>query len=244
MRGQLHFAVTPSLHAAALISLGRQGDGHRVTSRHHAVTRPAVPSGDKRLIVVSAQPTPELLTAVGHALLRSVAIGQGDPLRSAADAIARLERLLPGAGAEAQMVAVLLAVTDDATSQPVVASPAPTPQSQPHSARRQAKAGKPVKQTRKPKASAPLIDVNGRLISSKGIGGVAVISQAEARKALGMSCIQMLKLENQKLLSRIQESGSRLVYYDVRQVQKLLDLIHRDADPVTDADDVVTDVVA
>lgn len=88
------------------------------------------------------------------------------------------------------------------------------------------------------------MDSSGRLISSKGIGGVAVISQAEARKALGMNCPQMLKLENQKLLTRIQESGSRLVYYDVRQVQKLLDLIDRDADPQPDDDDDATDPMA
>ena len=73
------------------------------------------------------------------------------------------------------------------------------------------------------------MDIHGKLISSKEINGIAVISQAEARKALGVSCVQMLKLENQKLLGRIQESGSRLVYYDVCQVQKLLDMI--DATP-------------
>ncbi len=73
------------------------------------------------------------------------------------------------------------------------------------------------------------MDASGKLLSSREISGVAVISQAEARKALGMSCIQMLKLENQKLLTRIQESGSRLVFYDVCQVQHLLDMI--DATP-------------
>ena len=59
-----------------------------------------------------------------------------------------------------------------------------------------------------------------------------------------MNCPQMIKLENQKLLSRIQESGSRLVYYAVAEVQKLIDLIDRGADPVIDDDDAVTDPVA
>ena len=73
------------------------------------------------------------------------------------------------------------------------------------------------------------MDASGKLISSKEIGGVAVISQAEARKVLGMSCIQMLKLENQKLLARVQEAGSRLVFYSVAEVQHLLDKL--DATP-------------
>ena len=88
------------------------------------------------------------------------------------------------------------------------------------------------------------MDASGKLLSSREIGGVAVVSQAEARKALGMNCQQMIKLENQKLLSRIQESGSRLVYYAVAEVQKLLDLIHRDADPQPDADDAAADPMA
>ena len=136
------------------------------------------------------------------------------------------------------MIAVLLAVTDDATSQPVVASPAPQSQSQPTPARRQAKAGKPVKQTRQAKPATPRMDASGKLLSSRKINDTDVISQAEARKVLGMSCVQMIKLENQKLLSRIQESGSRFVYYDVRQVQKLFNLLDRGvADPVAKPDD-------
>ena len=190
------------------------------------------------------QPSPEILTHVGHALLRSIATGQGDQLRHAADALVKLTRLLPGAGAEGRMIAVLLAVTDDATSQPVVASPAPQSQSQPTPTRRQAKASKQAKTSRKSKASVPIMDINGRLLPSREVNGIAVISQAEARKALGMNCPQMLKLENQKLLSRIQEPSSRLVYYDVRQVQKLLDLIDRGADPQPDDDDAVGDGVA
>ena len=73
------------------------------------------------------------------------------------------------------------------------------------------------------------MDIHGKLISSRKINDTDVVSQAEARKALGMNCPQMIKLENQKLLTRIQESGSRLVFYDVCQVQHLLDMI--DATP-------------
>ena len=191
--------------------------------------------------VQSNQPSPELLNAVGHAILRSVAIGQGDILRHAADAIGRLERMLPNASSEARLIAVLMSLTDDPTPQPVVASPAPQPTSQSQPARR---TSKPAKTSRKSKAAHPRMDASGKLLSSREIGGVAVISQAEARKALGMNCPQMIKLENQKLLSRIQESGSRLVYYTVAEVQKLLDLLDRGADPQPDDDDAVTDGVA
>ena len=90
----------------------------------------------------------------------------------------------------------------------------------------------------------PIVDINGKILPSREVNGIAVISQAEARKALGMSCIQMLKLEDQKLLARIQESGSRLVYYDVCQVQKLIDLIDRGADPDADDADATDDGVA
>ena len=165
------------------------------------------------------------MTATGHAILRSIAIGQGDILRHAADAIGRLERMLPNASSEARLVATLMAISSDHPSQPVVASPAPTPTP----ARRQAKEPKPAKASRKSKASTPRMDASGRLLSSKEISGIAVVSQAEARKVLGMSCIQMIKLENQKLLGRIQESGSRLVYYPVAEVQNLLDKL--DATP-------------
>ena len=191
-----------------------------------ATRRPA--HDTSRFCVSTTAPSPELLTHVGHALLRSIATGQGDQLRHAADALVKLTRLLPGAGAEGRMIAVLLAVTDDATSQPVVASPAPQPS--PARPTRIARSNKSARQPRKIRtASVPRMDASGRLQPSKEIGGVAVISQAEARKALGMSCIQMIKLENQKLLGRIQESGSRLVFYDVCQVQHLLDMI--DATP-------------
>jgi hypothetical protein len=165
------------------------------------------------------------MTAVGHAILRSIAAGQGDPLRSAAGALERLDKLLPNASAEARLVATLMAISSDHPSQPVVTVQSPTPAP----ARRKSKPAKPAKQTRQAKASAPRMDASGKLLSSREIGGVAVISQAEARKVLGMSCIQMLRLENQKLLSRIQEGGMRHVYYSTSEVQRLLDLI--DATP-------------
>ena len=194
--------------------------------------------------MITSAPSPELLNHVGHALLRSIAIGQGDILRHAAGALERLADLLPDASPEGRMIAVLLAVTDDQTSQPVVTSPAPQSQSQPTPARRQAKSGKQAKTSRKSKAAVPIMDINGRLISSKGINGIAVISQAEARKVLGMSCIQMLKLEDQKLLGRIQEEGLRHVWYPTQQVQKLLNLLDHGADPQPDDDDGVGEEVA
>ena len=86
------------------------------------------------------------------------------------------------------------------------------------------------------------MDASGRLLPSLEISGVAVIPQAEARKALVMNCPQMIKLENQKLLARIQEGGSRHVWYRVTEVQKLLNLIDRGgADPELADDDDVTD---
>ncbi len=75
------------------------------------------------------------------------------------------------------------------------------------------------------------MDASGRLLPSREINGIAVVSQAEARKALGVSCVQMLRLEGQKALQRIQENGSRLVYYPVAEAQKLLDLIDRTPPP-------------
>jgi hypothetical protein len=174
---------------------------------------------------VISQPTPALLNATGHALLRSIATGKSDHLLAAAAAITRLAALLPGASAECQLTAVLMSLTDDPTPRPVVTSPTPTPTP----SRRQAKEPKPDKQSRKSKASNPRFDSSGRLQPSKEIGGVAVVSQAEARKALGVSCVQMLRLEGQKALTRIQEGGSRLVWYSTSEVQRLIDLI--DATP-------------
>jgi hypothetical protein len=174
--------------------------------------------------VQSNQPSPELLTAVGHAFLRSVAIGQGDILRSAAGALERLDKLLPDASPEGRMVAVLMALTDDPTP-PLVTSPEPQPTPAPSS--RKDATSKADRPTRQSKASNPRMDASGRLLPSREINGIAVVSQAEARKALGVSCVQMLRLEGQKALSRVQESGMRHVFYDVCQVQKLIDLIDR-----------------
>ncbi len=41
----------------------------------------------------------------------------------------------------------------------------------------------------------------------------------------------MIKLENQKLLQRIQEGGSRLVFYSVVEVQRLLTLLTGGPEP-------------
>ena len=70
------------------------------------------------------------------------------------------------------------------------------------------------------------------------------MSQAIARKALGISCLQVLRLEDQKLLTRIQEPSSRLVHYSTGEVQRLLNLLDRGADPQPDDDDDATDPVA
>ncbi len=177
--------------------------------------------GDSAAYYVSTQPSPALLNATGHPLLRSIATGQSDPLRSAAAAITRLADLLPDASTEARMVAVLMSLADDPTPRPVVTSPAPTPSP----VRRQAKEPKPDKQSRQSKASNPRFDSSGKLLPSREINGIAVVSQAEARKALGVSCVQMLRLEGQKALVRVRESGLRHVYYPVEQVQRLIDLI-------------------
>ena len=75
------------------------------------------------------------------------------------------------------------------------------------------------------------MDASGKLLSSRKINDTDVISQAEARKVLGVSCVQMLRLEGQKVLTRVQENGSRLVYYAITEVQRLIDLIDRTPPP-------------
>jgi hypothetical protein len=174
---------------------------------------------------MTAHPSPELLTAVGHNLLLTIAAGHSGPLQAAAGALDRLGRMLPDASPESRLTAVLLAISSEPTPRPVVAvqSPTPTP------ARRKDTTSQSDKQTRKSKASVPRMDASGKLIPHKEINGIAVISQAQARKVLGMNCPQVIKLENQRLLTRIQESGSRLVFYTIAEVQHLLDLI--DATP-------------
>jgi hypothetical protein len=98
-----------------------------------------------------------------------------------------------------------MSLTDEPTprEETMVQSPTPAP------VRRQAKAAKAAKAsrpTRKPKAATPTMDIHGKLIPSKEIDGIAVVSQAEARKVLNVTYGQMLKLEHQKLLQRIQEA--------------------------------------
>ena len=172
-----------------------------------------------------SQPSPELLNRVGHNLLLAIAAGHSGPLQAAASALDRLGRMLPDASAESRLTAVLMSLSSEPTPRPVVAvqSPTPTP------ARRKDTTSQSDKQTRKSKASVPRMDASGKLIPHKEINGIAVISQAQARKVLGMNCPQVIKLENQRLLTRIQESGSRLVFYTIAEVQHLLDLI--DATP-------------
>lgn len=93
------------------------------------------------------------------------------------------------------------------------------------------------------------MDASGRLQASKIIEGVGCVSQSTARQVLGLTCLQMLRLEDQRLLERVQETGFRHVWYPTQQVQRLLDLIDRGvADPVTvpdaDDDDAPTDPMA
>jgi hypothetical protein len=175
---------------------------------------------------MTAQPTPELLNATGHALLLAVATGHSGPLQAAVGALDRLVRLLPDASAESRLTAVLMSLSSEPSPQAetMVQSPTPTSQSQP--ARRTSKADRP---TRKSKAATPRMDSSGKLLPSREIDGIAVVSQAEARKALGVSCVQMLRLEAQKVLVRVRDGGMRHVYYPVEQVQRLLDLL--DATP-------------
>ena len=204
---------------------------------------------------MSNQPTPALLNATGHALLRAIAAGHSAPLQAAAGALDRLGRLLPDASPEGRLVAVLMSLSIEPTSPTVPADQSADDVPPPARGGRQGRAGKAdkadkaVRPARKGKpASQPILDAAGRLQASKIIEGVGCVSQATARKALGISCMQMLKLEDQRLLERVQETGLRHVWYPVQQVQRLLNLIDRGvADPVTvpdtDDDDDATDGV-
>ncbi len=212
------------------------------------------PDNDNAASSVSAQPSPELLNRVGHNLLLAVAAGHSAPLQAAAGALDRLGRLLPDASPEGRMIAVLMSLSIEPTSPTVPTDQRVDAVPPPARARRQGRAGKTdkadktVRPSRKGKpASQPILDAGGRLQASKIIEGVGCVSQSTARQALGVSCLQMLKLEDQRLLERVQEAGLRHVWYPVQQVQRLLDLIDRGvADPVTvpDADDDATDGVA
>jgi hypothetical protein len=75
------------------------------------------------------------------------------------------------------------------------------------------------------------MDASGKLLPSRKINDTDVVSQAEARKALGVSCVQMLRLEAQKVLVRVRDGGMRHVYYPVAEVQRLIDLIDRTPPP-------------
>jgi hypothetical protein len=166
------------------------------------------------------------LNRVGHTLLLTIAAGQGDSLQAAAGALDRLGRLLPDASPESRLTAVLLAISSEPTprEETMVQSPAPAPAP----VRRQAK---PAKASRASKAATPRMDAGGKLLPSRKINDTDVVSQAEARKALGVSCVQMLRLEAQKVLVRVRDGGMRHVYYPVEQVQRLIDLIDRTPPP-------------
>ena len=212
--------------------------------------------GDSAAYNVSAQPSPELLNRVGHNLLLTIAAGHSGPLQAAASALDKLGRLLPDASPEGRMIAVLMSLSIEPTSPTVPADQHDSAVPPPARARRQGRAGKTdktdktVRPARKGKpASQPVMDASGRLQPSRMIGDVDVVSQAIARKALGVSCVQMLKLEDQRLLERVQETGLRHVWYPVQQVQRLLNLIDRGvadrgADPEPDDDDDATDPMA
>ena len=212
--------------------------------------------GDSAAYNVSNQPTPELLNRVGHTLLLAAAAGHSGPLQAAASALDKLGRLLPDASPEGRMIAVLMSLSIEPTSPTVPADQHDSAVPPPARARRQGRAGKTgktdkaVRPSRKGKTSAqPILDAAGRLQASKIIEGVDCVSQSTARQVLGLTCAQMLKLEDQRLLERVQETGLRHVWYPVQQVQRLLDLIDRGvADPVAvpdaDDDDGVTDPVA
>lgn len=99
-------------------------------------------------------------------------------------------------------------------------------------ARRVGKSGKPSRPSRKGNpASTPVLDAAVRLQASRKVGDVGALSQATARKALGVSCAQMMKLEDQRLLTRVQETGLRYVWYRIAEVQRLLDLLDREPEP-------------
>jgi hypothetical protein len=187
---------------------------------------------------VSAQPSPELLNRVGHNLLLTIATGQGGPLQAAAGALDRLGRLLPDASAEGRLIAVLMSLSIEPTSpapptdQSVDAGSPPARVVRQGRASKASKTDKAVRPARKGMpASTPVMDSAGRLQASRRICDVNVVSQATARHVLELTCSQMLKLENQKLLQRIQEGGSRLVFYSVAEVQRLLDLVSGGREP-------------
>ena len=75
------------------------------------------------------------------------------------------------------------------------------------------------------------MDASGKLLPSRKINDTDIVSQSETRQALGVSCLQMLRLEGQKALTRIQEGGARLVFYSAAEVQRLLDILTGGREP-------------
>ena len=202
------------------------------------------PGNDCRPHSMISRPSPKLLNRVGHTLLLAIAAGHSGPLQAAAGALDRLGRLLPDASAESRLTAVLMSLSIEPTppapptDQSVDAVPPPARDGRQGRGSKAGKTDKTVRPARKGKpASQPILDAGGRLQASKIIEGVDCVSQSTARQVLGLTCAQMLKLEDQRLLERVQETGLRHVWYPVQQVQRLLNLIDRGADPVTDDDD-------
>ena len=214
------------------------------------------PGNDCRPHSMISRPSPKLLNRVGHTLLLAIAAGHSGPLQAAASALDKLGRLLPDASPEGRMIAVLMSLSIEPTSPTVPTDQrvdAVPPLARSGCQKRGSKAGKTdktVRPSRKSKpASQPILDAGGRLQASKIIEGVGCVSQSTARQVLGLTCAQMLRLENQKLLTRVQETGLRHVWYPVQQVQRLLNLIDRGvadrgADPEPDDDDDATDPMA
>ena len=194
---------------------------------------------------MTAQPSPELLNRVGHNLLLAVAAGHSGPLQAAVGALGKLGRLLPDASPESRLTAVLMSLSIEPTppapptDQSADDIPPPARGGRQGRANKAGRTDKTVRPARKGKTAAlPVMDASGRLQPSRRIGDIDVVSQSTARKALGVSCVQMLKLEDQRLLERVQETGLRHVWYPVQQVQRLLSLIDRGvADPVAKPDD-------
>ncbi len=158
--------------------------------------------------MTTTPPSPELLNRVGHALLRSVAIGQGDILRSAAGALERLADLLPDASAEARLTAVLLAVSPGDPATPAAGADAATPTPAPTPARQ----------------PTPHMDEAGQPLVAFRHEGVAFVSQLVAGKWLGLSHRQLVRLEDQGQLDR-KRHGPRCVGYALAQVLELKRLI-------------------
>lgn len=178
--------------------------------------------GDSAASCVSTQPTPALLNATGHSLLRSIVDGQSDHLLAAADAVARLERMLPNASAECRLVAVLLAVSVGDPAAPAagadVAIPTPAP------------APAPARQP------TPFMDDAGQPLVAFRHEGVPFVSQLVAGKWLGLSYRQLVRLEDRHQLER-KRHGPRCVGYALHQVLELKRLITTGAAMEAGADD-------